>query len=379
MPLSRRSGRSLFEKDEQIAHQEHCQREESTGLQAFGANELGSGRSIHSQIKYRRSLTRLRSPHLLVVLPTGWSQLRYVPISTDHVNLAGTDVRLIAFYPPQFHPVEENDRWWGKGFTEWTQVSDALPQFVGHYQPHLPGELGFYDLRLVDVQRRQIELARKYGIYGFCFYYYWFNGKRLLERPLDQFLKNPDLDFPFCLCWATESWTRRWDGLENEVLMPQTYASEDDFEFIKSVEEVLRDKRYIKINGRPLLVVYKPGALPDSLATLARWRDYCLQAGVGNPYVVGAQTFGTTDPRPFGLDAAVEFPPHNLKLNAPVLNSQLDIINPQYQGGVYDYAYMIEAARKVVAFEYTLFCGPSRHGTMSQKARRRPYFYEFIA
>jgi glycosyltransferase involved in cell wall biosynthesis/ubiquinone/menaquinone biosynthesis C-methylase UbiE len=349
---------ALFEKDEQIAHQEHLSAEKNRQVSKLLArmNSAQEGQSTLRSNTVAPSPGSDRHISLLFSRQVGFSS-EYVPISTDHVNLAGTDVRVIAFYLPQFHPVEENDRWWGKGFTEWTQVSKALPQFVGHYQPHLPGELGFYDLRLVDVQRRQIELARKYGIYGFCFYYYWFNGKRLLERPLDQFLKNPDLDFPFCLCWANESWTRRWDGLENEVLMPQTYASEDDFEFIKSVEEVLRDKRYIKINGRPLLVVYKPGALPDSLATLARWRDYCLQAGVGNPYVVGAQTFGTTDPRPFGLDAAVEFPPHNLKLNAPVLNSQLDIINPQYQGEVYDYAYMIEAARKVVASEYTLFRG----------------------
>ena len=283
--------------------------------------------------------------------------LEYVPIAKEDVDVTDCSIKLIAFYLPQFHPIPENDEWWGKGFTEWAQVSKAVPQFVGHYQPHLPGELGFYDLRLVDVQRRQIELARKYGIYGFCFHYYWFNGKRLLERPLDQFLKNPDLDFPFCICWANENWTRRWDGAENEMLIAQTHSPEDDLAFIKSLEKVFRDKRYIKVNDRPLLVVYRPGILPDPQGTVARWRDYCLQAGIGNPYLLGAQTFDTTDPRPFGLDAAVEFPPHKLAHDTILLNSKLDIVNPQYQGWIADYASIIEAAKKEVAPDYTLYRG----------------------
>ena len=283
--------------------------------------------------------------------------IEHVPIMKEDVDVTDCSIKLIAFYLPQFHPIPENDEWWGKGFTEWTQVSKAVPQFAGHYQPHLPGELGFYDLRLVDVQRRQIELAKKYGIYGFCFHYYWFNGKRLLERPLDQFLKNPDLDFPFCLCWANENWTRRWDGAENELLIAQTHSPEDDLAFMKSLEQAFHDKRYIKVHDRPLVVVYRPGILPDPQGTVARWRDYCVQAGIGNPYLLGAQTFDTTDPRPFGLDAAVEFPPHKLLQGASLLNSTLDIVNPQYQGWVADYASMIEAAKKEVAPGYTLYRG----------------------
>lgn len=308
----------------------------------------------------------------------------YVTMTTSDVAVGNADIKLIAFYLPQFHPIPENDRWWGKGFTEWTQVARAVPQFVGHYQPHLPDEFGFYDLRLVEVQRRQIELARRYGIYGFCYYYYWFDGKRLLERPLEQFLNNADLNFPFCLCWANENWTRRWDGLDSEVLIAQHHSPEDDLEFIKSIESALRDRRYIRINGRPLLIVYRPSLMPDPKGTAQRWRDYCAKAGIGDLYLVVAQAFGTTDPGPSGFDAAVEFPPHKLGDGAPRINSNLVFVNPNYTGVVSEYEYLVRSAKEVSKPEFTLFrtvCpswdnDPRRPGNGLTYANSAPELYE---
>jgi glycosyltransferase involved in cell wall biosynthesis len=280
----------------------------------------------------------------------------YVSIMKEDLDPRDTNVKLIAFYLPQFYPIPENDEWWGKGFTEWSHVARGTPQFVGHYQPRLPGELGFYDLRLIEVQRRQIELAKKYGIYGFCFHYYCFSGKRLLDAPLKRFLENSDLDLPFCLCWANENWTRRWDGLDNEVLIAQTHSPDDDLAFIKDIEPALRDKRYIRVDGRPLLIVYRPALLPDPKQTALRWRDYYTNRSNGL-YLVAVQAFGTDDPRPLGFDAAVEFPPHKLGRGAPVLNSELEIGNPDYQGFIYDYAYLMESAKTIPSPDFTLFRG----------------------
>jgi glycosyltransferase involved in cell wall biosynthesis len=280
----------------------------------------------------------------------------YVPIAKEDWAAGDTNVKLIAFYLPQFYPIPENDEWWGKGFTEWSHVGRATSQFVSHYQPRLPGELGFYDLRLIEVQRRQIELAKKYGIYGFCFHYYWFSGKHLLDVPLKRFLENPDLDLPFCLCWANENWTRRWDGLDNEVLIAQTHSPDDDLAFIKDIEPALRDKRYIRVNGRPALIVYRPALLPDPQQTARIWRDYCKNS-LNGLYLVAVQAFGTDDPRPLGFDAAVEFPPHKLGRGAPLLNSELEIGNPDYQGFIYDYAYLMESAKAIPSPDFTLFRG----------------------
>lgn len=254
-------------------------------------------------------------------------------VSPSQPVIPETDVKLIAFYLPQFHPIKENDEWWGKGFTEWANVSKAVPQFIGHYQPRLPGELGFYDLRVPEIQKRQIELAVQYGIHGFCVHFYWFNGRTLLERPLQEFAES--FDFPFCINWANENWTRRWDGLDNEILIAQKHSPEDDIEFIRHISRYLRNKNYIKINSKPLLLLYRPASLPDPKATGERWRKWCLDNGIGEIYLAAVHSFDELDPRTMGFDAVVEFPP--LAFPFKDVSHQFNIVNPDYKGVISDY------------------------------------------
>jgi glycosyltransferase involved in cell wall biosynthesis/SAM-dependent methyltransferase len=297
----------------------------------------------------------------------------YEENTTDHAPLdrsapVATRIKLIAFYLPQFHPIPENDAWWGKGFTEWANVTRAKPQFAGHYQPHLPGELGFYDLRQFDVQRRQIELARLYGIHGFCYYHYWFGGKRLLRQPFDQFLAHPEIDFPFCLCWANENWTRRWDGRDGEVLIAQQHSPEDDLAFLRDIEPALRDPRYIRIDGRPLLLVYRPALLPDAGATAQRWRVYCREIGIGDLFLACTESFERRDARDSGFDAAIEFPPNNMAVGQAI--SRLPGLNPDFRGEVFDYRTLVEGAlQRHVPDGYQLFRGVT---PMWDNEARRP-------
>lgn len=229
-------------------------------------------------------------------------------------------VRVLAFYLPQFHPIPENDEWWGKGFTEWTNVAKATPLFPGHYQPHIPADLGFYDLRLGASRIAQAELAKSSGISGFCYWHYWFNGRRLLELPFNEVLASGEPDFPFCLAWANENWTRRWDGAEQEVLLSQNYMPEDDVEHIRWLINAFRDRRYITVEGKPLLMVYRINLLPDPIATANIWREEIRKAGLPGLYlctITGLPELDI-DPQTIGFDAAVEFQPNWGKLPPPL-------------------------------------------------------------
>ena len=220
--------------------------------------------------------------------------------------------RLLAMYLPQFHPIPENDAWWGKGFTEWTNVTRSRPKFRGHYQPHLPADLGYYDLRIPEVRELQAELARSHGISGFCYYHYWFNGKRLLERPLAEVLNSGKPDFPFCICWANENWTRLWDGCEQEMLIGQDYSADDDRKHIRSLLPLFADARYVRVDGKPLFTVYRSSHLPDAARSTDIWREEALKAGVGELYLCRFETKDdmiSPDPRSLGFDAAIEFAP----------------------------------------------------------------------
>jgi lipopolysaccharide biosynthesis protein len=271
----------------------------------------------------------------------------FVPLTEECVEAERLKVKVIAFYLPQFHPVPENDKNWGLGFTEWTNVSKATPQFVGHYQPRLPGELGFYDLRLKEIQRRQIELARQHGIHGFCYHHYWFNGKKILDEPFQQVLNDTTLDLPFCLCWANENWTRRWDGGDHEIILAQKHSPEDDLAFFADILPALKDQRYIRIDDKPLLIVYRPGLLPDAAATALRWRHAAAEAGLPGLFIASAATFGFDDYESIGYDGLVQFPPHNV--SASDVTNRQTLLNESFSGHVYDYSEYAENALKAIA------------------------------
>ena len=220
-------------------------------------------------------------------------------------------VLAIAFHLPQFHPIAENDEWWGKGFTEWTNVVKAAPRFPGHYQPHLPADLGFYDLRLPETRAAQAELAASYGIHGFCYYHYWFHGRQVLERPVDEIWKSGEPQFPFCLCWANENWTRQWDGLEDQVLLEQRYSPADDLAHIRSLIPMFSDPRYICVGDRPLFLVYRASRLPEPEKTVETWRREAERAGLKGLFLVRVENFKDDhgDPRDIGFDSGLQFQP----------------------------------------------------------------------
>jgi Glycosyltransferase WbsX len=265
------------------------------------------------------------------------------------------DVRLLAFYLPQFHPVPENDRWWGPGFTDWTNVARATPLFDGHYQPRLPGALGFYDLRLDEVRRKQTELARAHGLHGFCFYYYWFNGRRILEKPLDRYVADKEIDFPFCICWANENWSRRWDGGNREVLLVQEHDTASDMKFIRDVIPLLKDPRYIRVNGMPLLVLYRADLLKNPAATAAGWREECEKAGLPGIHLCAAQAFDVGDPRPYGFDSACEFPPHKHAVGH--ITQDLPDLPADFKGWVCDYELVARHSLTAPPPDYPLYRG----------------------
>lgn len=217
-------------------------------------------------------------------------------------------MRTIAFYLPQFHAIPENDAWWGEGFTEWTNVDRARPFFEGHRQPRVPGTLGRYSLLDRATLARQSELARQHGVDGFCIYYYWFDGHRLLEKPLDMWAADADL-LPYCVSWANESWTRRWDGKEREVLMPQTYPRGFEEGLFHDLLPHFRNTRYLQVDGRPILLVHRPTLIPDPNSFATRLRTLAATAGLPGLHLVGAETVANLRPAPLGFDAIAEFPP----------------------------------------------------------------------
>ncbi|BFT75370.1 glycoside hydrolase family 99-like domain-containing protein [Paenibacillus sp. P36] len=267
----------------------------------------------------------------------------YIEITTDHFQREKSDPKILAYYLPQFYPFKENDEWWGKGTTEWNNVSKAVPQYIDHYQPRIPGELGYYDLRLKENIFRQIELAKMYGIFGFCYYYYWFDGKRLLEKPLDMLVEDKDLDFPFCLCWANENWTRRFDGTNSDVIMCQPETIESYQEVIKDISRYMRDSRYIEVNGKKLLVIYRPSHIPDFDKVISYWRNYCLENGIGDIYIIAIKEHtADLDLLGKGFNGVGEFHPGTVYRYCKDITNELNYIRNDFGGQVLDYRDLVE-------------------------------------
>lgn len=219
-------------------------------------------------------------------------------------------MKLIAFHLPQFHQIAENDAWWGEGFTEWTNTKKAVPLYPGHLQPRIPLENYYYNLMDSSARQWQAMAAKSYGIYGFCYYHYWFHGKQLLEQPVKQILRSGEPDFPFCLSWANETWTRKWDGGDRHILIEQTYGEEEEWsQHFYELLDAFRDPRYIKLNGRPLFLIYRPSNIPRCQDMLSFWNKLACENGLEGMYFVqtlGGFPISNLD----GFDASVEFEPH---------------------------------------------------------------------
>jgi GT2 family glycosyltransferase/glycosyltransferase involved in cell wall biosynthesis len=303
--------------------------------------------------------------------------------SPEIARSAPLRAKVLAFYLPQFHAIPENDLWWGKGFTEWRNVCRGTPRYLGHYQPRIPRDLGFYDLSSPGIMLRQIELARDAGIYGFCYYFYYFGGRRLLEKPIEQMLADPTCNFPFCLMWANENWTRRWDGREEEVLISQAFDGDSDDHFVETLTRYFNDPRYIRVQGRPLFFIYRQDIIPHVRTRLEAWRQKLRVLG-HDPWILMTQSFNNVDPRAAGFDGAVEFPPHKLWDRIAPITSQIKKLDSDFTGEVYDYNKIVKASIEEPRPEFPLIktAAPSwdndsrRQGAGRSLANSSPLAYE---
>jgi lipopolysaccharide biosynthesis protein len=278
-------------------------------------------------------------------------------------------VKPIALYLPQFHAIPENDEWWGKGFTEWTNVKKAKPRFEGHHQPHVPVEQGYYSLDDLTVMKKQAQLAKENGIYGFCFYHYWFNGKLLLEQPLHRWLEAKAIDFPFCLSWANENWTRRWDGKEKSLLIGQQYSLEDDLAHIRYLLQFFKDERYIKVDNKPMLLMYRSESHPAVQDMAKLWREEARKAGFDGLFLIRMESFEQgIDPVSHGFDAGMEFAPERASSGKKILkdNSAGYLFHKtlhmlglkpdlRYENGLYDYRTLAKRMSQKPSPPYTYF------------------------
>ena len=262
-------------------------------------------RSAYLDENFELSRYKTQSVARSVATEHRWEKDAQVPWS-----FGGLQARAIALYLPQFHPIPENDEWWGKGFTEWTNTAKATPMFAGHYQPHIPADLGFYDLRVPETREAQAAMARRYGIEAFCYYHYWFGGRRILERPFNEVLHSGKPDFPFCICWANSTWSGVWHGSPDRILIEQTYPGPTDHEaHFKALLPAFADPRYVRVDGKPIFLIYDPLDLPEPVETLALWRGMAVDSGLSGLYILGVTSWRSWRPSVMGFDGQVDHPP----------------------------------------------------------------------
>jgi hypothetical protein len=248
--------------------------------------------------------------------------------------------KIIAFYLPQFHPIPENDRWWGKGFTEWTNTKKSRPLFEGHYQPREPFGDRYYSLLNEKTQEWQAELAEEYGIYGFCYYHYWFNEKMLLEKPMENMLNNPNIKLPFCISWANEPWTRNWDGREKEVLMPQHYGEEKEWEeHFQYLVKFFKDKRYILKDNKPVFLIYRTNNIPNCEVMIDYWNKRAMDYGFNGVYIIETLTGHQKKSCINNSNALAEMEPmHTIRHGLPLWKQSLRFLTKKFNKyiNVYD-------------------------------------------
>jgi len=243
------------------------------------------------------------------------------------MNDKSNDIRAIAFYLPQYHPIPENDKWWGKGFTEWTNTAKAKPLFLNHYQPHIPTDLGFYDLRLPEARYEQAKMAQEYGIEAFCYYHYWFAGKRIIQTPFENVLDSGEPKIPFCLCWANQTWTGVWHGAPNKILIKQTYPGiEDHRKHFTYLLNAFKDKRYITVDGKPLFIIFQPKEIPRIYEVIELWRQMAMSSGLKGIFLVGFSWDDNWNPLEDGFDASISERLHLLQKSESIKKEPLSYI-----------------------------------------------------
>lgn len=292
---------------------------------------------------------------------------RFVPFTDKPYQRQDDDAKIFAYYLTQFHAIPENDEAHGKGFTEWTNVASAQPQFVGHYQPKIPYDLGFYNLLMPGVMERQVEIAKAYGIYGFCFYYYWFSGKKVLEKPLEYWLEHKEIGFHYHLCWANENWSKLWDGGNQELILEQKLQDDDAEKFFNDILPYIKDERYEKIDNKPILMIYRPSLFEkeEFLKFLSRINELAIAHGFDGFYST-CSPYGMENENPldWGVLAMTEFPPHKMWHDCPEIRT-VDRLVPSTSFVLRDMSDFIKNKMYLTDTSYPIFraCFPSWDNT----------------